>query len=357
MKNFIHFCLLLICLALVCCTPSIEKRNVINIGQEVITSAKVLKEEPLAFIDSLKDAKLCYVYKDSILIVLNKGLDSEHLVDFYNLNSGQSIAKLYHLGNGADGLLSTEAIVNRNLLILNDSIMSQVAALNIDSILNNSKYIVHPIQYSKIGVRKAAPFYDNMLVENPDYFHNKDMRINQGESRFLIMKPGDNYTMDRSYKYYVKNLSINGQILVNEDKARVIYGQLYDSQLEIYNSELQLIRSVVGPVNIAPKYNFKGDEGFYRIIFKFPIPYAYLNCTADNEYIYMVYTGAKVKEGMTVNDLPNWILKFDWDGNYISSYKINRSIQSLTKSVQDESAFYATILTNGRPELVKLSLK
>lgn len=357
MRSFIHFFLILICLILACCAPSGEKQNTVNIGQEVIASAKILKEEPVTFIDSLKDVKLCYVYKDSILIVLNKGLDNEHLVDFYNLNTRQLINRLYHLGNGADGLLSAEAIVNRNLLIINDSIMPQVVALNIDSVLNNPKYIVHPIQYSKIGVRKAAPFYDNLLVENPDYFHNKDMRINQGKSRFFIIKPGDNYIMDRSYKYYVKNLSVNGQILVNENKARVIYGRLYESQLDVYNSELQPVNSVIGPVHIVPKYNFKGDEGFYRIVFKLPIPYAYLNCTADNEYIYMVYAGAKIKEGMTVNDLPNWILKFDWDGNYISSYKTNRSIQSLTKSVQDESAFYATILTNGRPKLIKLSLK
>lgn len=357
MKSFIHFFLLLTCLVLTCCVPLGKERNTVNIDQEVIDSAKMLMEEPVAFMDSLKDVKLCYVYKDSILIVLNKGLESEHIVDFYNLNTKQFINGLYHLGSGADGLLSAEAIVNRNMLIINDSIMPQVVALNIDSVLNNPKYIVHPVQYSKIGVRKAVPFYGNLLVENPDYFHNKDMRINQGKSRFFIIKPSDNYVMDRSYKYYVKNLSINGQILVNEDKARIIYGRLYESQLDVYNSELQPISSVVGPVNIVPKYNFKGDEGFYRIVFKFPIPYAYLNCTADNEYVYMVYAGAKVKEGMTVNDLPNWILKFDWDGNYISSYKTNRSILSFTKSIQDESAFYATVLIHSQPKLVKLSIE
>lgn len=359
MHRSIRYRLLLLLGAVAVSCASFDEKVTLALDEDIIASARDLQAGPLPLIDGLKkNAKALFVYRDSILIVLNKNVDDAHAIELYDLSDCRTIARLYRFGSGTDGLLSAEAVLNGNRLIVNDSIRSQVVTLNIDSVLRNHRYAPPPLRYGKIGAPKAVPFYDDLLVENPDFFHNKDMRIRQGDSRFIVMKQGESYTANKSYKYYTKHLAVNGQILVDEEKGRVLYGRLYESLLEVYDSDLRLIRSVSGPMNIVPNYRFEGTGGYYRIEFKHPIPYAYLNCCADADYVYLVYAGGYLKKEAAMNSLSHWILKFDWEGNFVQSYRAGMAVLSLSKSVRDADAFYAAVSDeNGQVSLVRLAEK
>ena len=60
----------------------------------------------------------------------------------------------------------------------------------------------------------------------------------------------------------------------------------------------------------------------------------------------------------TMDNVPCYILKFDWEGNFVKSYKSDRWIYALSCSSQysGKDILYATINNNlGIPTLIKLS--
>jgi len=147
---------------------------------------------------------------------------------------------------------------------------------------------------------------------------------------------------------------VHGVIISNFQQDRIFYVNGNIPFIELYNSELELIRQIHGPDKLLAKYRI--DNG-NSICFNKVIPYAYMCfCTSIN-YIYLTYIGDNhIPMQNNVEDLPTWIFKFDWDGNLIESYSVGRYINSISLSL-DEKSIYATAINEEKnPFLIKLSL-
>ena len=240
--------------------------------------------------------------------------------------------------------------LNENELIVNDYIKSQVSVINVDSLIKNPNFRIKPIAHRVIGAPTAILHKDSFLLENPYYFGDKRMGIYQGTSRFLVTKGEEFYDERLSYKYYTRNVSVNGHIIKNKQANKIIYASMYQSKIEIYDGDLNKIKIIEGPIELEPQYAIENNE----ISFKNRIPYAFLNYCTDEESFFLTYVGNYLDREHKLNDHPNWILQFDWDGNLKNCYFLDSYILSISKG-QQSNVFYVTVLNKDKePILLKL---
>ena len=79
-----------------------------------------------------------------------------------------------------------------------------------------------------------------------------------------------------------------------------------------------------------------------EIIYASDIPTAYGGFCNDESYVYFIYFGEYWKGGKSkIEDFKSYILKFDWEGNFVKSYVFPKYIFNLSKG-KEENVFYAT---------------
>ena len=65
---------------------------------------------------------------------------------------------------------------------------------------------------------------------------------------------------------------MNGRIIINEEKDRIIYANMYKSTIEIYDMDLNKLKEVEGPFYLNPMYAVEGEEQYNSVSFKGYIP-------------------------------------------------------------------------------------
>ena len=79
-----------------------------------------------------------------------------------------------------------------------------------------------------------------------------------------------------------------------------------------------------------------------------------LDYTLLNDTIYFTYTGAYRKWGDT-KKFPSYILKIDWEGHLLQTYKAPVEISTISASWNEPDTFYGSIKDEeGNPKPVKL---
>lgn len=326
-----------------------------RLDKNIMTVEKTFRADTLKCIDTLIYAKEFFVYRDSVLIVLNNRNEDTHFLEFYRLSDMRPITQLYRSGNGPDELLSANVDINGNTLTVNDFIKSQVAVVDIDSLLADPTYSASPVRLKVESLFNATPYKDRFLLDNPYSFADEKAGIVQEAPRFIVTDEEKTYEEKNKYQYYTRNVT-GGRIIANEAKNRVVYANGNQSSVEIYDMELNLLRTITGPVDLPTQYVIHNEEGGMpnEVIFKTNIPYAYVDYCTDDDYFYLTYVGDMFGRGQKEQDLNFIIFKFDWDGNFIDSYPVHSYVRSISKSRKDD-AFYVTILSSdGLPVLIKL---
>lgn len=345
MKKIYILNAIMLVILLVGCAQS--KRNDVPVqilDRGILAKAKILRVDTIGVFDDFIYAKNFWVYADSVLVVLNKKHKDGHFVELYNLYTKENIAKLYRLGDAPNEMLSARIDMNGKTMFVNDYVKGQIAVVDLDSLLRNATYTALPVRHQVMGSPTAIPYGDCFLLEHPYRFTDKNLKIEQDAPRFIVTDGKKPYVEKVEYKYYTRNVSVDGCIITNYSNDRIIYAYMHKSVMEIYDKDLNLRRMIEGPVDLKARYSLDGglDTGT-EISFKDYIPYAYLTyCTAKNCF-YMSYVGDYLKSGRGMKDFPGWILKFDWDGKLLDCFSVNGCVRSVSKS-EKERALYVTVL-------------
>lgn len=348
MKSIL-FIFLLSFLILACSNPSKQGIEVL-LKSDIKKESKSFKKENVTLPKEFIFAKSFYVYQDSILIVLNKKYENIPFLEFYNLVTNDSIGEYIPYGNGPNEMLYAGIKIYDNLLVVNDIVKKQVAFINLDSILTSQHYTIKMQKYGTYTYDVVPYINGELLMENLNCFQNQELDINYNISRFIVADKNYDYSKEDKYEYYVKNAT-GGCIIPQYAKDRIIYAASNRPLIEIYNNNLEIIKSIAGPDKIPPKFIIIDNE----VVFKSAIPYAYLEHCNDKEFFYVTYMGNYFKPNTKMYDYPLWLFKFDWDGNFIDNYSIGEYVESISLGANGKH-FYATGYDEEKnPILIKLT--
>ena len=345
MKNvkLISFSVFLAVLISFCLLPGCRRRvesdflEKVTLPMEVKTRATKLRASVILDSYDFVRAKAFYVYRDSIMVIVNNPSNDCDFLELYNLNTHKLIKSFIKKGNGPGEMLSVSPFLSGDKLQLRDFVKSNLFTVNLEEAVTIEDYkIPLPVHY---GGDIPSPFvtsYDaESLIElNPYCFQDEALRINNRESRFLICKMGEPAPVpeDVGSKYDAYNVA-QGEILVNPDKNRILYPSLDFPRLELYDYNLAPLKCIEGPDKLLASYRIEDGRA---ICFNRTIPYSYLGSVTTEDFVYLSYIGDYYKD--KVQDLKSYIFKFDWDGNWVESFDTGHYINKI--SISSDGTLY-----------------
>lgn len=245
----------------------------------------------------------------------------------YDTQTLTPVSRFLHYGNGPREVLYPRVnIVNGNVLV-NEFLKPKMYVIPCSEAMRENIDIQE--RTFEFTSARVIPFEDGFVALNPYWFENRKMRISNGEPK-LFFSDGTQKPYDDSKPCSYN--CIQGKLLYSSNAGRIAYIEDQYPLIEIYDaSNLSLLHSISGPDKFMPDYKI-----FYNQIMFADIPPAvsYQSCCADDEYIYLLYSGIhddnteiRKSNGGMATLVPNTdtkdllLLVLDWDGNLIKAFR------------------------------------
>lgn len=122
------------------------------------------------------------------------------------------------------------------------------------------------------------------------------------------------------------------QIILSYINDAVVYISSNEALIELYDTKLRLLKKITGPP--MPHETLYYVTGNGAVSFLNGVPYTFMEFCHDNHNFYLAYNGDFLtsENNYDASTFNTYILKFDWDGNFIDSYYIDHYVKSMSLS-------------------------
>lgn len=325
----------------------------IVLESSVLASAVPMRECLIADSEEFLHAANMLVYKDSLVIVVNAPKKDIDCVEIQSLKGRTRLASFVKMGNGPGEVLQLSSFIQDSLLVLWDFSRNNIYTVDLERCLTGMDCT--PSEAIPVGGNlpsQGVVFWgeDSLLLLNPYFFEDKNLRISNGQPLFIKQKIGDNLKLvvkdDDVWGYNV----FQGSLILNREKNRLFFASYSDDCLSMFDADLKYLKRISGPVKMEPRYFVRDKDVGY----KGSIPDAYSDYCASEDCFWLIFHGQYDVYKPDAKKV-SYIMRFDWDGNLQKTYRVNQIIYSITKSDLGEDIFYVRGREDGLVKLWKLS--
>ena len=147
--------------------------------------------------------------------------------------------------------------------------------------------------------------------------------------------------------------------MVNSKEKKICYYSYATAEIEIYDFDLNLIKTITGPDDLRPVYT-----RFQNIVQNRTktVTFAYTHACYDDSYMYLAYDGRTldtmeyIQDNGEMEKAERWVFKFDWDGNVVNAYKVSKEKEIVSLSVTKNGDLYLCCKEEGLIKLFKAEL-
>ncbi|MBP5680321.1 MAG: hypothetical protein J6X31_04690 [Bacteroidales bacterium] len=302
-----------------------------------------------------------YFYNDSIVIVMNHQKENLHYVEMYNTKTDSVVCRLLRNGRGPGEAISLFPIptVNEQYFYDGDHGKKELIIFNIDSLLENPDAPLRRYGKTEWGYASKTMLYrDTLIGENTNVFTNKALGIHQEGPRFVVYDAAfEKVINDKEYEYFTFNANNTAMVNINTEKGMICFANSAEPYVEFHRGINHPVKIYEGPHRLDIEYALVGKE----VMFKEKCPYSYLSSCHNRDFVYLYYVGHYDEElTYTKGQYDYYILKFDWNGNLVKTYKTDYYIDVLScdhNGNAGKDVLYASIETEEEPLLLRLSEK
>ena len=351
MKNFIRLYSFFLLFTVTSCSNKSNGDVVINPSVKENAKPLTLKEVPTG--EALDFAMGCYVY-DDVLVVTNYENSNKHLLEFYNINTMELKKQAILRGNGPGELLLFALCNHKDELHVDGG--GSFGKFNVVEFANNKDSKLEFVDYAFQSQDKYLLDNDKFLVVNPFRFVNKELGIEQDENRFIILDATDRILDNGLIGAFDVN---TGGIMVNSKEKKICYYSDAKAEIEIYDFDLNLIKTITGPDDLRPEYTTLQNIMVNRTK---TLTYAYRYACYDDSYMYLAYDGRTIdameyfQNNGEMEKAESWVFKFDWDGNVVDVYNVSKEKEIVSLSVTKNGDLYLCCKEEGLIKLFKAEL-
>lgn len=295
-----------------------------------------------------------FLVKDSLILVSNRNASSAYKAGLYSLNNNKLIKEIAPKGNGPKEFISCTLDIrdaNSDIFYIEDVIQNKYWKCSIDSILSEADYLLENFRYSKDVIRLCPLEKDyigyNFWYINNEQYNNKLPQLRKySKSTNSIAR-----TNDANYTYFVANVT-GGYVFTNKSKSCIWVTDFFDDRIYIYSDSLKLTKCISGPDGITPDFMSVNKDNYNYIVFEKGKTYrGYLAYTTTDKHIYLVYEGTNGTPYQTTDLPPVEVFKFDWEGNLLSTYQLDKYIYTISVD-SSEKYLYGTSCNSYEGEIV-----
>jgi len=332
--NMRHFFVLFLMASLASCNIGVESN--VRYGTVTLTDETLPKVMPLNLVkldiseDYVMGHTSCFVYKDSILLVLKDGdpYPLTHLLTVVNINNGNIIGEYFTRGQGPGEILSALGRLSNNYLDIRCYTMNRLIPFNIDSaIIYGNSYCPNIIDAQKARFSEWASISDtSFLIANSYYFAgSKECKENSLLPEFYKVNIDGSFypKYDLSDYKKIKHLTSDVSrwtISINKKKSRIVCCYMYQPYIQIFDEELNVIKKIGGPEPDDGKYVARENYMY----FEDGMNHYYETAFCDDENIFVINRRNRkckdVENYVEIEKEKTEIFRLDWEGNVIGRY-------------------------------------
>lgn len=325
MTRKLYLALSLIMIILSSCKNSQKNENITHFTREDFKKHTKLTGENIEFDAGLTPFRY-YLLKDTLIFV-ESFKSAPFCYDVYGLKSKKHILSFGKKGKGPFEYLSVDFKHNSNnsdYFSVKDLSAHNISIYHIDSLLLfKDRYIPKRFKIPEPVKDYCMISKDSILAYNDYYFKYRNIQNNVAIPLFKINlnHPLSNEDYINGSKYYTANAS--GGCVAHDSNIKQSYvAYHYEDKFEIYNKNLKLIKRLIGPDNIMPKYqqgseNLIGTENdkYHR---------AYYDIYLGKNAVFLLYVGYNgvSYEGIMKKNVE--VFKIGFDGQLIHHYQLDR---------------------------------
>lgn len=334
----INFLTRLIFLLLFVACNSNKNSDLTRITRESFKTNINLENPEEIIIDSLLNPTAFYILYDTIIVAQNQP-NCDYLLELYSFRSLEPITKIIKKGNGPYEMTSCISFIHSSTdpdFLLQDRNKNIYYIVNLDSMLN-----LHRLYYTKkINMSTDIhPDYDIVSLDGSNYFGYNMWYLNNKEYTNSDQSIIKNSLKDNNLKQQYVNFvaSVNGAFLIPlKEKKQLMVADAHLDNIQIVNDSLEIVKEIVGPDFFSPSYMAVQNDSPEKFILFASNKFfkTYTNYTMTHEFIYLIYDGTTSFDPLNLT--PVEVFKFDFNGNPICRYTLDRYIYTISIDSKNE---------------------
>lgn len=308
-------------IVLVACKNDPQYKNAQSIHWNDFGEEKLLNGEELYFDDKLQKP-LHMLATDSLIYLAN--ISSEYLLQIVNPLTEQSLGDFISFGSGPDEFIGIKKIIEKDsILYLYDFTQMSLRSFR----FSENKLLQHGR-----STNYKFPFFDLLITSDTSTIalavdtHNK--RISFFNKDSLIGTTGEYPEIQNVNLDPLEQMEgFAGSLVGNSEHNSLVLVHKQTDLIEFFDMDGNFKKRLHGPDHFFPlvkshdvgggQTRVRSKSGESRD--------AYFNPVADKDFFYVLYSG-KIFDRENVDYLSEWILVFDWDGNPVARYKLDKPI-------------------------------
>lgn len=254
--------------------------------------------------------------------IANKGQGPNEFLRIGNL-SYDSTAGVLHVFDEYARNLSSYNVEERKIVFNDENLKQKVH-------LSNTTYDVIP--------------FGNNFVANGNFNGKQFVLLDEhgGIKDEFGVYPGKKDAINMGMAYYLMN---QNRLIANPQGTHFAAAGFMNDQLVFYKKEGNTVKKIKEYFNydseVTPSIQKQGNGQLYGFSENDNTMRAYIDVYATDNYMYALYIGLS-KSDLGKGDHPCYILKFDWNGNFIEGFKSNMLILSFAVDESNRKIYAVT---------------
>ena len=320
-----------------------EFNEVVNLNS---TKTKIESSELGEVVDMLVN--------DSILVISE--MFSDNVFKLFNLRTGRMISNCIKKGRGPNELTgpSVITIYKKDIFSTSPNNMNDLIYISVGDLIKEKNEFRQVDKLNIPGAFKTYPINDSVIIST-GIFENGRYCLYNKHSKESLIKFG--YPYDEEHKNENKialGFAYQGLITINPETERFASVTTSSGNFEIYEISGSDFYRIFQKSYFLPKYKNDNNRG---VIYLKNNKRGFISIDSTSEYIYVVYSGLS-RENSDIDTFQGEnILVYDWDGNPILRFKLERNIKIMSLNNDGKKIYaYGINPVTGEPEIIMYEL-
>jgi hypothetical protein len=294
------------------------------------------------------------IMADSLLLISDFGAT---LVKVVNPVTGKELNSICRKGKGPGEFLDRIKITYNkrdNAINIFEVQVKILAQFPLSQALKWENDSVRKVLLDKPFIQQAIKCNDSLLVGVG--MLEKRYALFNSAGKFKSVKYDYPDLSDKNWTFHLKSIEYQNDLVVNSIGSRIAEASLYCDNIGFFAVKGTDINKFKEYQSYSPDLENR-SSGDMRVLHpKESTKFGYLDICAQGNHVYCLYSGKTIKESRRKGGPfhGSTIRVFDFDGNPVVSYKLDRDVFKFTVDTQEETIY--AIVHTPEAEIVKFQL-